>query len=98
MQDTLDLAIELNTEHSNFIHAKLCQDLLYIMRQKNKWDLPSSFEEYAFSYECKPLPTKFCTSAEVLDFRDKAFIKYFSNDIYLDSIEKSSALKIGIIF
>jgi len=39
------------------------------------------------------LRTKFCTSAEVLDFRDKAFIKYFSNDIYLDSIEKKFGIE-----
>jgi radical SAM superfamily enzyme YgiQ (UPF0313 family) len=95
MQDTLDLAIELNTEHSNFYP---CQALpgssLYYEAKKNKWDLPSTFEEYAFfSYECKPLPTKFCTSAEVLDFRDKAFIKYFSNDIYLNLIEKKFGIE-----
>jgi anaerobic magnesium-protoporphyrin IX monomethyl ester cyclase len=95
MQDTLDLATELNTEHSNFYP---CQALpgspLYYEAKKNKWDLPSTFEEYAFfSYECKPLRTKFCTSAEVLDFRDKAFIKYFSNDIYLDSIEKKFGIE-----
>ena len=54
----------------------------------------SFFEEYAFfSYECKPLRTEFCTSAEVLDFRDKAFIKYFSNNVYLDSIEKKFGLE-----
>jgi len=95
MQDTLDLAIELNTEHSNFYP---CQALpgspLYYEAKKNAWDLPSTFEEYAFfSYECKPLRTEFCTSAEVLDFRDKAFIKYFSNNTYLDLIEKKFGLE-----
>ena len=95
MQDTLDLATELNTEHSNFYP---CQALpgspLYYEGKKNGWDLPSTFEEFAFfSYECKPLPTKFCTSAEVLNFRDKAFIKYFSNNIYLDSIEKKFGIQ-----
>ena len=49
MQDTLDLAIELNTEHSNFYP---CQALpgspLYYEAKKNGWDLPSTFEEFAF--------------------------------------------------
>jgi anaerobic magnesium-protoporphyrin IX monomethyl ester cyclase len=95
MNQTLELAMELNTEHANFYP---CQALpgspLYFEAKEKKWDLPRSYEEYAFfSYECKPLRTNYCTSSEVLDFRDKAFIKYFSNPAYLDFIQK----KFGII-
>ena len=90
MEQTLELAMELNTEHANFYP---CQALpgspLYFEAKEKNWDLPRSYEEYAFfSYECKPLRTNHCTSSEVLVFRDKAFIKYFSNPIYLDFIQK----------
>jgi radical SAM superfamily enzyme YgiQ (UPF0313 family) len=89
MKETLDLAMELNTEHANFYP---CQALpgspLYFEAKKNKWDLPQTFEEYAFfSYECKPLRTNYCTSEEVLKFRDEAWQKYFTNSNFLKMIE-----------
>jgi radical SAM superfamily enzyme YgiQ (UPF0313 family) len=95
MQETLNLSMELNTEHANFYPCQALQGSpLYFEAKKNGWDLPSSYEEYAFfSYECKPLRTKYCTSAEILDFRDKAFIKYFSNKVYLNSIEKKFGIE-----
>jgi hypothetical protein len=50
--------------------------------------MPSSFEEYAFySYECKPLPTNYCSSKEVLRFRDEAWKKYFTNQNFLNKIK-----------
>ena len=51
MQDTLDLAMELRTEHANFYP---CQALpgspLYLQAKKDNWDLPNSYEEYAFFF------------------------------------------------
>ena len=90
MQETLDLAMELNTEHANFYP---CQALpgspLYFHAKKNNWETPKTFDEYAFySYECKPLRTKYCTAKEVLEFRDAAWQKYFTNTIFLKMIEK----------
>jgi anaerobic magnesium-protoporphyrin IX monomethyl ester cyclase len=90
MQQTLDLAIELKTEHANFYP---CQALpgspLYLKAKKENWDLPKSYEEFAFfSYESKPLRTNYCSSAEVLRFRDEAWQKYFTNENYLNFIEK----------
>tara|TARA_B100000900_G_scaffold402649_1_gene408747 strand:+ start:15 stop:824 length:810 start_codon:yes stop_codon:yes gene_type:complete len=90
MQETLDLALDLNTEHANFYP---CQALpgspLYLEAKKKSWDLPQKFEEYAFfSYECKPLPTKHCSAKEVLAFRDMAWKKYFTNENFLKKIEK----------
>ena len=84
------MALELNTEHANFYP---CQALpgspLYFEARKNNWDTPKTYEEYAFySYECKPLPTKYISSKEVLEFRDSAFQKYFNNKNYLDLVEK----------
>ena len=89
MNETLDLALELNTEMANMYP---CQALpgspMYFAAKKNKWKLPDTFEGYAFlSYESEPLPTKFLSSSEVLKFRDEAWNKYFTNLEYLNLIE-----------
>ena len=89
MQQTLDLALELNTEMANMYP---CQALpgspLYFEAKRNGWELPSSFEEFAFlSYESKPLPTRHLLAADVLRFRDMAWHTYFGNAAYLDLVE-----------
>ncbi len=89
MQQTLDLAIELNTEMANMYP---CQALpgspLYSRAVKEGWELPSSYEGYAFlSYECQPLRTNHLSAAEVLQFRDNAWDTYFTNPQYLELIE-----------
>ncbi len=88
MQETLDLALELNTEMANMYP---CQALpgspIYHEAKRRGWELPSSFEEFAFlSYEAKPLPTKHVTAAGVLCFRDQAWQTYFTNPPYLDLV------------
>tara|TARA_Y100000590_G_scaffold377367_1_gene443564 strand:+ start:1 stop:1254 length:1254 start_codon:yes stop_codon:yes gene_type:complete len=90
MNETLDLALELQCEHSNFYSAQaLPGSPLYLLAKKNKWDIPEKYEEFAFlSYKCKPLRTKYLTSKEVLNFRDNAWNKYFSNLNYLNLVEK----------
>jgi anaerobic magnesium-protoporphyrin IX monomethyl ester cyclase len=90
MQETLDLALDLNTEMANMYP---CQALpgspMYHLAKKNGWSLPDSFEGYAFlSYESQPLPTKYLTSEQVLRFRDEAWQKYFTNPAYLDLVER----------
>ena len=90
MQQTLDLAIELNTEHANFYP---CQALpgspLYHVARDNGWDLPNSYDGYGFlSYEAQPLPTKHLTAAEVIKFRDDAWHAYFSRPEYLGLVER----------
>lgn len=90
MQETLDLALELNTEMANMYP---CQALpgspMYHLAQRNGWKLPDAYEGYAFlSYECQPLPTKHLSSAEVLTFRDQAWHTYFTNPAYLDLVER----------
>lgn len=89
MQETLDLAIELNSEMANMYP---CQALpgspMYHIARKNGWKLPESFEGYAFlSYESQPLPTKHLTAAEVLKFRDDAWQRYFRRPEYLELVE-----------
>jgi len=90
MQETLDLALELNTEMVNMYP---CQALpgspMYFKAKQNGWALPDSYEGFAFlSYGSQPLPTKYLTAAEVLQFRDNAWKKYFTNSDYLDLVSK----------
>lgn len=89
MQETLDLALELNCEHANFYAAMaLPGSPLYMEAVNNKWELPQTFDEFAFlSYDCKPLRTKALTGAEVLKFRDEAWHKYFSHEPFLNLVE-----------
>ncbi|WP_128001507.1 B12-binding domain-containing radical SAM protein [Piscinibacter defluvii] len=89
MQQTLDLALELNTEMANMYP---CQALpgspIYRQAIRNGWKLPESYAGYAFlSYECEPLATKHVSAADVLRFRDNAFQTYFTNPAYLDLVE-----------
>lgn len=90
MQQTLELALELNAEMANMYP---CQALpgspLHVRAQKEGWKLPDSYEGYAFlSYDAQPLPTKTVTAAEVLRFRDAAWQTYFTNPKYLELVEK----------
>jgi radical SAM superfamily enzyme YgiQ (UPF0313 family) len=89
MQQTLDLALEINTEMANMYP---CQALpgspLYSRAVREGWELPSSYEGFAFlSYECQPLKTNHLSAAEVLQFRDDAWDTYFKNPEYLKLVE-----------
>ena len=89
LKDTLNLALELNCEHSNFY---ACQALpgspLYTYSLQNNIPLPKKYEEFAFlSYECRPMNTKYLSGSDVLKFRDDAWNKYFTNQKYLSLIE-----------
>ena len=98
MKETLDLALELNTEMANMYP---CQALpgspMYHAAKKNGWKLPTSFEGYAFlAYESEPLPTKYLSSSEVLKFRDDAWNTYFTNKNYLDLVDrKFGSIELG---
>jgi anaerobic magnesium-protoporphyrin IX monomethyl ester cyclase len=89
MQETLDLALELNCEHANFYAAMaLPGSPLYMEAKNNNWELPQTFDEFAFlSYDCKPLRTKSLSGAEVLKFRDDAWHTYFSHKPFLELVE-----------
>jgi anaerobic magnesium-protoporphyrin IX monomethyl ester cyclase len=94
MQETLNLALELNTEMANMYP---CQALpgspMYFAAKRNGWKLPESYEGYAFlSYESQPLPTKYVSSSDVLRFRDQAWQTYFTNSAYLDLVERRFGL------
>jgi anaerobic magnesium-protoporphyrin IX monomethyl ester cyclase len=95
MQETLDLALELNCEHANFYAATaLPGSPLYEFARSRRWDLPETYEEFAFlSYESKPLPTKHLSAREVLKFRDDAWHQYFTNPAYLALVGEKFGLE-----
>jgi len=89
MRDTLDLALELTTEHANFYPCMaLPGSPLYRYARSQGWELPRSYSGYGFlSYDCTPLPTKHLTAQDVLRFRDEAWHRYFSSHAYLALVE-----------
>jgi len=88
MRETYDLAVELNCEFANFYSVMAYPGSeFYNEALKNPDILPDSWNGYSqHSYETRPLPTKFLSAAEVLRFRDKIFIDYFSNQKYIDMV------------
>jgi len=90
MQETLDLAKELNCAYANFYCAMAYPgSQLYEQAVVNNIPLPSSWSGYSqFSEDSYPLATKYLSGGEVLRFRDKAFMEYYTNPVYLDRIRK----------
>ncbi len=88
MQRTLDLALELNCEFSNFYSAMAYPgSQLYDMAVANGWALPEAWSGFSqHSYDCTPLPTEKITAGDVLKFRDQAFHTYFESKQYLDMV------------
>jgi radical SAM superfamily enzyme YgiQ (UPF0313 family) len=88
MQQTLDLALELNCEFANFYSAMAYPGSpLYAMAVENGWELPATWSGYSqHSYDCLPLRTEKISAAQVLKFRDTAFDRYFANKRYLDMV------------
>jgi len=90
MQETLDLAIEANCEFANFYCAMAYPgSKLYTMAIEKGWALPDDWIGYSqHSFETMPLRTDVLSAAEVLRFRDEAFMTYFKNPRYLSLVEK----------
>lgn len=96
MEETLDMAIELNTEWANFYSAMAYPgSRLYEIAINERWPLPYNWHGYSqHSYETLPLPTKHLSSEEVLKFRDNAFHRYFEGEKYLRMVEAKFGLKV----
>lgn len=90
MQDTMDLAKELNCEFMNLYCATAYPgSALYQQAIREGWKLPDTWLGYSpYSYEHLPLPTKYLKSEEVLRFRDEAYVKYYSSDRYQNMIKE----------
>lgn len=91
MQDTLDLAKEINCEYVNFYTvmaypgSKLYEDAI-----KERLELPKNW--LGFGQLCKettPLPSKHLSNKEILRFRDNAFEEYYKNPEYREMIQET---------
>lgn len=95
MQETLDLALELNCEFANFYSTMAYPgSQLYVMALQEGWKLPSSWAGYSqHAVDTLPLRTKYLTAAQVLEFRDRAFQIYFNNPRYLAMIKQKFGIE-----
>ena len=88
MQQTVDLALELNCEFSNIYCAMAYPgSRLYEQAVQEGWPLPHSWVGYSqLAPETLPLPTRYLDGAQVLAFRDEAFNTIFGAQRYLEMI------------
>lgn len=89
MQQTLDFAMEANTPNMNcYVCMSYPGSPLYYTAKSNGWVLPDRFAGYSqHSYYTQNLPTNYLSAAEVLKFRDEAWMKYFTNPKYLEMMK-----------
>jgi len=90
MQATLDMAKKYNFEYVNFYTAMAYPGShLYEDAIDQGIKLPENWSGFGqYSPEALPLPTKYLSAAEVLQFRDKSFEEYFINPKYLKMIRE----------
>ena len=95
MQQTLDLAVDINCEFSNFYSVMAYPgSKLYESAKEKGIFVPTDWNAFSqHGYETYPLPTNYLSSADVLKFRDEAFIKYHANPKYLSMIENKFGTK-----
>jgi radical SAM superfamily enzyme YgiQ (UPF0313 family) len=90
MQETLDLALELNCEFANFYSAMAYPGSpLYAAAVRDGLPLPAAWHHYAqHGYECTPLANRQLGAADILAFRDAAWRTYFTGARYLGMVER----------
>jgi radical SAM superfamily enzyme YgiQ (UPF0313 family) len=90
MKLTLDFALDANTEMVNFYSAMAYPGSPLYLEAKNKNILlPSTYSGYSqHSYETLNLPSNNLSAAEILRFRDDAWMKYHTNSKYLELLER----------
>ncbi|MFA5104887.1 MAG: radical SAM protein [Candidatus Margulisiibacteriota bacterium] len=96
MKETLDMAKELNCEYTNFyVTMAYPGTQLHDEAIKNNVKLPESWIGYSqYSAECLPLSTKHISAADVLKFRDQAFVDFHASEDYLSMMRNTFGLKI----
>ena len=86
MNETLDLALELNAEHTNIYP---CMPLPGSPLYRESPVKHADFSAYSFhSYDCQPLPTKYLSAADVLEFRDYAWERTALDPAHLSLIDR----------
>ena len=67
---------------------------LYLDAKKNGIELPKTYSGYSqHSYDTQNLSTSKLSAAEILKFRDEAWMKYHTNEKYLNLINKKFGSK-----
>jgi len=96
MQETLDLAKEMNLEYINFYTAMAYPgSKLYFEAIQQGIKLPEHWHGFAqYGEDTLPMPTKYLSSGEVLRFRDRAFKEYLSNPQYLKMIRRKFGVEV----
>lgn len=90
IQQTLDLALEVNAEWANFYCTMAYPgSQLYTDAIEGGVALPRKWSGYSqYSVDSMPLRTEALTAADILRFRDEAFVKYYDRPAYLQMLEK----------
>jgi anaerobic magnesium-protoporphyrin IX monomethyl ester cyclase len=90
MQETLNLALDLNCEFANFYSAMAYPGSpLYEEAVRRGWKLPDTWSGYSqHAVNTLPLPTRHLSAGDVLRFRDHAFNAYYTHQPYLDMIRE----------
>ncbi|HOW97518.1 MAG TPA: radical SAM protein [Kiritimatiellia bacterium] len=89
MQETLDLALELNCEFVNFYTVMAYPGSRLYAQARAAGTVPDRWEAFSqHSFYTQPLPTRRLTGAEVLAFRDRAFETYFRDARYQAMIRR----------
>lgn len=96
MNETLDMAKELNCEFANFYCAMAYPGSpLYNIAIQEGLKLPEVWHGYSqHSYVMQPLPSKHLSAKEIVTFRDNAFHEYFENPKYLNMLENKFGKKV----
>lgn len=98
MQETLDLAFEVNAAYANFYCAMAYPgSQLHKVAKEKGWGLPEDGPGWIgysqHSYDSMPLRTDALTYQEVLDFRDSAWHRYYTRMEFLAMIEMKFGVK-----
>jgi radical SAM superfamily enzyme YgiQ (UPF0313 family) len=90
MQQTLDLALEINAEFANFYSAMAYPGSgLYRLARDQELALPREWHHYSqHGYETLPLANKQLSAGEILAMRDRAFQEYFASPRYRQMIRQ----------
>ncbi len=88
MQQTLEMALELNCEFANFYSTMAYPGSgLYQQALTEGRALPEQWHQFSqHAYDLLPLANDYCSAAEILGFRDKAWQTYFTSPRYLDMV------------
>ena len=88
MGETLSLAKDLNTEYANFFLLMAYPGTKYYeVAQEKNYPLPEKWGQYGFfAPDALPMRNDILSSKDIISFRDKAFVEYFSSCTYQDMI------------